>query len=155
MTTNKNHQLRVLLPVIRLTYSCVCSGGCREGRRGEGEERYRLISCRPNSERVSRLPTGFNNRCLESTVCKFISPPYYRGRLSFLYLRINEVFLPTIIGYGTAITAAVYGNFCLTLKGDVPRSKTQKYGICPGHFSRGSENSSKNAFARGANIPTQ
>ncbi|CAL1677929.1 unnamed protein product [Lasius platythorax] len=115
--------------------------------------RYRLISCRPNSERVSRLPTGFNNRCLESTVCKFISPPYYRGRLSFLYLRINEVFLPAIIGYGTAITAAVYGNFCLTLKGDVPRSKTQKYGICPRHFSRGSENSSKNAFARGANIP--
>jgi len=52
-------------------------------------------------------------------VCKFISPPYYRGRLSFLYLRINEVFLPAIIGHGTAITVP-RGNFWPTLKGATP-----------------------------------
>jgi hypothetical protein len=35
------------------------------------------------------------------------SAAYYRGRLSFLYLRINEVFLPAIIGHGNyALPAA-------------------------------------------------
>lgn len=58
----------MLLPVIRLTYSCVRSGGRGEGG-GRGQRAgYRLISCRPNSERVSRLPTGFNNRCREYSV---------------------------------------------------------------------------------------
>lgn len=51
----------LFMPVLRGTRR----GEGRGGGRGPG---YRLISCRPNSERVSRLPTGFNNRCREYSV---------------------------------------------------------------------------------------
>jgi len=61
-------------------------------------------------------------------VCKFISPPYYRGRLSFLYLRINEVFLPAIIGHGTAITVP-RGNFWPTLKGYATPSRSRNMAL--------------------------
>lgn len=100
----------MLLPVIRLTYSCVRSGG----RGGQG---YRLISCRPNSKRVSRLPTGFNNRCREYSVqiyksgCTIAADyPFYTYVLMKYFCRQLSVTAPQL---------RPSGNFCLTLKGGV------------------------------------
>jgi len=84
------------------------------GTRGPG---YRLISCRPNSERVSRLPTGFNNRCREYSVQIYKSGrtiaadyPFYTYVLMKYFCRQLSVTAPQL---------RLRGNFCLTLKGGV------------------------------------
>lgn len=85
--------------------------------RGPRGPEYRLISCRPNSERVSRLPTGFNNRCREYSVQIYKSGrtiaadyPFYTYVLMKYFCRQLSVTAPQL---------RPSGNFCLTLKGGV------------------------------------
>jgi len=85
--------------------------------RGPRRPGYRLISCRPNSERVSRLPTGFNNRCREYSVQIYKSGrtiaadyPFYTYVLMKYFCRQLSVTAPQLW---------LSGNFCLTLKGGV------------------------------------